>query len=242
MTLETAQAKPGVSGSVLKTVAIVTMLIDHLSFFLRGQIPFLTNTLFTLSIPNITSKEITLYYIMRSVGRIAFPLFCFLLVEGWKHSSNRFRYGLCLLIGAIVSEYPFDLANFGGLSFKHQNVFFTLFLGLIGLWLYDRFRDSRVIQALTLIALFVVTFFLKTDYSIKGVAFILLIYVAQTELPVIGFIGCVLFQIASFPAYLLIGLYNGKRGFIKGPVLKYAFYAFYPVHLMVIYLIQQALS
>lgn len=242
MTPEITQSKPGLSGSVLKTFAIVTMLIDHLALFLCDQIPLLQTTLFRLSISNIITTGFTLYSFMRSVGRIAFPLFCFLLVEGWKHSSNRFRYGLCLLIGAIVSEYPFDLANFGGLSFKHQNVFFTLFLGLIGLWLYDRFRDHRALQALTLIALFVVTFFLKTDYSIKGVAFILLIYVAQTELPVIGFIGCVLFQIASFPAYLLIGFYNGERGYIKGPILKYAFYAFYPVHLMVIYLIQQALS
>lgn len=242
MTPETAQAKPGVSGSVLKTVAIVTMLIDHIAAFLYPQIPFLTKTLFTLSIPNITTKAVTPYYIMRSIGRIAFPLFCFLLVEGWKHSTNRFRYGLCLLIGAIVSEYPFDLVHGGGLSFTHQNVFFTLFLGLIGLWLYDRFKDRRCLQAITLIALFVVTFFLRTDYSIKGVAFILLIYVVQTELLVIGLVGCVLLQLASFPAYLLMGLYNGKRGYIKGPVLKYAFYAFYPVHLTVIYLIQKALS
>lgn len=239
MNPESEVQRPAVSGSVLKTVAVITMLIDHVAAFLYAKIPFLTTTLFTISLPHIATKAVTPYYIMRSIGRSAFPLFCFLLVEGWKHTSNRFRYGLCLLIFALISEYPFDIVHGGGLSFVHQNVFFTLFLGLIGLWLYDRFKDRRALQAVTLIALFVLTFLLRTDYSIKGVAFILLIYVAQSELLVIGFIGCVLLQLTSFPAYILMASYNGERGYIKGKVLKYAFYAFYPAHLAILYLIQQ---
>ncbi|MBO4325550.1 MAG: TraX protein [Lachnospiraceae bacterium] len=228
------------SGSVLKLVAVITMLIDHTASFLNSYVPFLRTELFTLSLPMLSSRTITPYFLMRCIGRTAFPLFCFLLVEGWKHTSNRFRYGLSLLIAALISEFPFDVVH-GQVPYNRQNVFFTLFLGYIALCIYERYRDRFALRGLLLIALFVFTYFFAADYRISGVAFILLIYVAQKDLIVIAFIGCIILQMASFPAYILMAMYNGRRGFVKGPVLKYAFYLFYPVHLMVLWLIQLAL-
>ena len=228
------------SGSVLKLIAVITMLIDHTAAHLKAYVPFLRNKLFTLSLPLISSRTITPYFIMRGIGRTAFPLFCFLLVEGWKHTSNRFRYGLSLLICAFLSEFPFDVVH-GSVPYNRQNVFFTLFFGFIALCIYDRYREKFALRGLLLVALFVFAFFFAADYRIAGVAFILLIYVAQADILVVGFIGCVVLQITSFPAYILMALYNFKRGFVKGPVLKYAFYLFYPVHLLVLWLIQLAL-
>lgn len=228
------------SGSALKLIAVVTMLIDHIAAFLSAQLPVINRELFTFSAPFISDHTITLYFIMRSIGRTAFPLFCFLLVEGFLHTKNPVRYGLALFLGALLSEIPFDIVH-GALPYGRQNVFFTLLLGYIGLCIYERFRDSNLLKAVLLVALFVFAWFFKADYSVTGVAFILLLYVARTELIVIAFVGCVLLQFASFPAYILMALYNGKRGFIKGPVLKYAFYAFYPAHLLLLYLLQQVL-
>ncbi|MBO4695919.1 MAG: TraX protein [Lachnospiraceae bacterium] len=229
------------SGSVLKLIAVITMAIDHTAAHLLEYVPALGTKLFILSIPHVSSRAVTPYFIMRAIGRTAFPLFCFLLVEGFMHTSNRLRYGLSLFLAALISEIPFDLVH-GQFPFGKQNVFFTLLFGFFGLCIFEHFRDRIVLRGLLLVALFVFTYFFHADYRIGGVTFILLIYVARTELIVVAFAGCIILQIASFPAYILMGLYNKKRGFVKGPVLKYAFYLFYPVHLTIIYLIQLALK
>ena len=107
----------GLSGSTLKLIAIVTMFIDHL-----GVVAFETQI----------SNYMVPYYIMRLIGRLAFPIFCFLLVEGFFHTRDVKKYALRLLVFAFISEIPFDLAfNRQMFYWRHQNVFFTLFIGLL---------------------------------------------------------------------------------------------------------------
>ena len=94
------------SGSALKVLAMVIMLIDHTAAFLLVKSAAATRTLFVLG-----GTDISIYRIMRDVGRAAFPIFCFLLVEGFVHTHNRFKYGRNLLIFACISEIPWDLVH-----------------------------------------------------------------------------------------------------------------------------------
>lgn len=113
----------GLSGSTLKWIAIVTMFIDHTAAALLGRI-YITG--------RGSEGLLTAYTLMRHIGRMGFPIFCFLLVEGFQRTRNRMRYAARLGLFALVSEIPFDLAFSGRvLEFSYQNVFFTLFLGLL---------------------------------------------------------------------------------------------------------------
>lgn len=225
------------SGSMLKLFAVICMLIDHLGAFMSPVCPWMKPTLFTLG-----SHTINVYYLFRSIGRSAFPLFCFLLAEGYLHTKNRVRYGITLLIGALVSEIPFNLAYSGKMMLRgHQNVFFTLLLGYLGICCYEHFHNRLWLRIVTVVGLFFVAYFLKADYGITGYGIILATYIMRNELLTLGIIGCLVLDLRCFPAYICMALYNGRRGFIKGRALQYAFYAFYPLHLLILYLIRTAL-
>ena len=113
----------GLSGSTLKLLAIITMFIDHVGAAVLARMIIMGNN---------TELLYKVYLTMRTIGRIAFPIFCFLLIEGFEHTRDRKKYALRLLAFAAISEIPFDLAfNSKVLEFGYQNVFFTLFIGLV---------------------------------------------------------------------------------------------------------------
>ena len=145
MEKETRIPRFSISGSVLKIVAVTTMLIDHLGAGLLFPLLSLPPTA-----PLSTSDHgisflfhrylltYEFYSLLRIIGRCAFPIFCFLLVEGLLHTSNRGKYLLRLLLFSFLSEIPFNLALFGRLQdANHQNVFFTLTIGLAVIWGMD---------------------------------------------------------------------------------------------------------
>lgn len=131
--------KKGISGSTLKLIAIITMLIDHTAATIVNRMlqanSGMLNTSDAQAIQDFLNDNvmlISLNAIMRSIGRIAFPIFCFLLIEGFQHTRNRRNYGIRLAIFALISEIPFDLAFEGTIfEYGHQNVFFTLLIGLL---------------------------------------------------------------------------------------------------------------
>ena len=144
--------KKGVTGTTLKIIAIVAMFIDHFAGILvsdyinqlcekatdlgNGQGMLYTH-------PEILAGRF-LYLIMSGIGRFAFPIFAFLLVEGFTHTRSVAKYARNLAIFAIISELPFNLALDGKLLFpEHQNVFMTLFLGLLCIWMIDIFAVNR---------------------------------------------------------------------------------------------------
>ena len=224
------------SGSALKIIAVISMVVDHCAYFLMEH-------------------GTPLYEAMRCFGRIAFPVFAFLIAEGFANTRNRSRYFLTLLGFAVVSEIPWFLLN--GADGTH-NVMFTLALGVIALALFDRLQESGITAFLAVALPAALAWWLGTDYDWRGVTMIAIFYILrqQTIRPWISrnnvcFPSQALLQILfAFPlmayygfvgailASTIIFLYDGNRGNIKGAVAKYSFYAFYPLHLFLLYFIQ----
>lgn len=240
---------PGLSGSTLKLIAIVTMLIDHLGATVLRTLCHLPSI---KAVPGGQAFFISVYQSSRSVGRIAFPIFCFLLVEGFLHTRNAGKYAFRLFLFALISELPFDIALKGAWFYpQKQNVYFTLLIGLLVL-IGFRFADShfsgkglhtliRLLLSVLILGLGMrLSYLLQTDYNFKGVFLIALLYQLRQSRILQSLCGacCVAWELPAPIAFLPITLYNGKRGL----QMKYFFYWFYPVHLLILHLINTIIS
>lgn len=224
------------SGSALKLIAVITMLIDHVGAFLLSEIPTATAPLFDGG-----SDAFSVYSIFRTIGRIAFPIYCFLVAEGARYTHDRIRYGINLFTFALLSEIPWNLVHTGGIRFEKQNVFFTLFLGYLCICLCEHFREDLPALAGCAVGMVCLSLLLNADYGCKGMAIIPMLYILREkpfERTVIG-CGLTATPLREIPGFLLLWLYNGKRGFVKGKVCKYVFYAIYPVHFLILWLIRK---
>lgn len=175
------------------------------------------------------------------IGRLAFPIFAFLLTEGFFHTRDIYRYLARLGIFALLSEIPFDLAFHRTVWYpERQNVFFTLFISVALMAVLERSREwpERILS------IFIAMWFaeaLGTDYGFRGVLLVLIFYIGRMR-PWAGlaFAGAwnFLWQSAAQRfgalAVIPIGLYSGK----KGRSMKYAFYVLYPAHLLLLCLIR----
>ncbi|MGN0484908.1 MAG: TraX family protein [Lachnospiraceae bacterium] len=234
------------SGSTLKLIAIFSMVCDHIGaaflIFYLQKLPVTESNL--IQIQNLQA----VYQILRHIGRLAFPIFCFLLVEGFLHTRNVKKYAARLALFCLLSEIPFDLA-FSHKLFDpvYQNVFFTLFIGFLVLWAIQSanrlpFGPAQMFVpcAATIVGCFFAEF-LHTDYGAAGVLAILLFYLLhQTPfLAVLAACGLLTLhnpkEVYTFFTVLLLPFYNGKRGLN----LKYIFYIIYPLHLFLLFLLCQ---
>lgn len=239
--VQTEMSEPrwrGLSGSTIKMIGIVTMLIDHIGASLIARV--------ILSI-GYTERLYMTYSVMRAIGRLGFPIFCFLLVEGFKKTRSKTKYAVRLGLFALISEIPFDLAfSARVLEFDYQNVYFTLFLGLLALCVFDLINRQKIPKVLAIIfdlaVLTVFMFaaeFLQTDYAATGVLTIAVMYALWFFKPGAFAGGCTVLSLLAYNEYpaffalLPVAAYNGQRGW----KLKYFFYAFYPVHLLLLWLI-----
>ena len=220
-----------ISGSWLKVIAMVTMLIDHVAFFLLSDRFWWVQHLFTAG-----KTVVTPLYILRTIGRLAFPIYCFLLVEGFIHTKNRRKYGINLLVFALVSELPWNFVHAGTWLYGEQNVFFTLFFGYCCLCMMERLKERPVVQTVGILGVFLLSFFFEADYGYIGIAVILVTYLLRRMAVARAAVNICLLGTTwrAGLAYIPIGLYNGQRGFIKGRVGKYICYAFYPLHLLIL--------
>lgn len=223
------------SGSTIKTIALATMIIDHVSKYILSQTEFATSPLLTFFFSGMTVCSL-----MELIGRIAFPLYAFLITEGYVHTRDKKKYGRNLLIFAVISEIPWNLEHTGNFFYCEQNVFFTLFLGYFAIYVYERFKENKPYLLVSLMVIFVISLVLNADYGSKGVGFIFLLYVLRERKILRTFCGCCWFDAWIYiVAFIPINMYNGERGFIKGKILKYAFYIIYPAHLLIIFLIRK---
>lgn len=242
--------KFGLTGHTLKLIAIFTMLIDHIGYALLevGLLPRISDAVLAGNSFDFLPADYHFWYnfdlVLRFIGRLAFPLFCFLLAEGFQHTKNVKKYALRLGIFALLSEVPFDLTvsnTFFDLS--SQNVFFTLLTGVLVLWGMQYFEATLPTPMVPLRYLVAITgmmaaHFLQTDYAAFGVLLIVLLYEFRNNRTWQCIAGAILMLFNSYTgplAFLLIFFYNGERG---KQLPKYFFYAFYPVHLLVLFLLR----
>ncbi len=255
--------KKGITGSTIKIIAIVSMLIDHIGAGILGRLVMTSGYMEAVASSDLNVmmrwlvENGTLYYTytaLRMIGRLGFPIFAFLLVEGFQRTHDVKKYALRLGMFALVSEIPFDLCFNGKvLEFGYQNVFFTLFLGLLTMIAFDWIAKKEwaagkrlnlvvkiVFSAAALAVGAGVAHFLKTDYAATGVVCIMVLYIFRKKKPLQIAAGCVAFlwEVTAPLAFIPIGFYNGERGLR----MKYFFYAFYPVHLFLIWLVTLAMG
>lgn len=230
-------SKRPLSQEGLKFLACAIMLLDHIGATL---IPWGT---------------------LRIIGRLAFPIFCFLLAEGAHYTRNPRNYLLRLGIGAILSELPFDLALFGSWSWQHQSVMITLLLGAMALLAMKRMTQP-LLKILVLLLFAFLADFMNTDYGGAGVLMIALFGLTRERkygwlvqllgmylicrwiIPggAVWFIGRYVFiEIFAILALIPIWLYSGKKS-TSSRAVQWAFYLFYPVHLWILYLISILLT
>lgn len=247
------QKKGGLAGSTLKMIAMVTMLIDHFAATVLTQKIIRSPECFDVTGQLRMNGLVCSYWIMRGIGRIAFPIFIFLLLEGFLHTRNRFRYIGRLLLFAAVSEIPFDFAfnlaqydiNKGRfIEFTYQNVFFTLSIGLIAITVMEGIRILhadvilKVILSLGVVALgAALAYFMHTDYDAFGVLAIVSAYLLRNTgkelriaIPCVVLSFSSLLELVALIDILPVHFYNGERGW----KLKWVFYLFYPLHLLLL--------
>ena len=200
------------TGFQLKLLAMLAMTADHIGAVFFPEIPLL-----------------------RWIGRLAMPVLCFFIGEGLRHTRSPRRYLLRLTGFALLSELPFDLAFYGGIEWGHQNVYFTLALGLLALWAIQSRGMEGWLLALTAA---LAAELLGCDYGMYGVLLILLLdrfhrarseQLAAAALLNLAFFGLQT-QNLSLIALPLLWLYNGKRGRDD----RRLFYLYYPAHLCVL--------
>lgn len=208
----------GLSDSALKVIALVSMTVDHIAYYLMDH-----NTWG--------------YDMMRTVGRMAFPIFAFLLVEGYGHTRSTRKYALSLLAFALISEIPWWLLNHD----NTHNVFFTLLLGLIVIEGINKLGKKPLFWAVLIITICTIAIFLHVDYEYSGILLICTFHIFKPD-KVTKCLLATLFMYQYGVIGLWLGLavilcYNGQRGFIKGQYAKYLCYAYYPLHLVLFMLL-----
>ncbi len=232
---------------VLKFIAIVTMLIDHTAAAVLMNAIIKPNA--PISRDSFYYQLYLLYKVMRGIGRCAFPIFCFFLVEGYKHTHDKNAYARRMLIFAFISEIPFDLAFQQKLIYTdHQNVYWTLFLGISMMITWERIGErvkgdlylTTFLQMLSAAAFCFIAWWMKTDYDYRGLLLILIFYLFRYDRIMQTAAGALIMYWewpAVLTAFPLLLLYNGKRG--GGS--KYFFYIFYPLHLILLFLLARLL-
>lgn len=217
----------------LKILACLLMLVDHIGHM--NLIP-------------------GYYTELRTVGRLAFPIFCFLLCQGFIHTRSKKKYMIRLGIGALISEIPFNLFISGQVFYLGgQSVMVTLFFAFLMAMLMEKV-ENLPLKILLLIPFYLFGELLNSDYGGAGIMMVA-IFLLTENLPYKLLWQTVLMVIAqfliggwkltffgiSFPLQLFalfamvpIAFYNGKKN-THSPILQWGFYLFYPVHMLILY-------
>lgn len=228
-----------INGSWIKIIAMLSMVIDHCAGFVLNNYNWVTQSVF-----DIGKLHVSCMFVCRGIlGRLAFPLFAFLLVEGFVHTKNFKRYLWTMIGWAVITQPFFNLMK--GISWyvywDGLNVLFTLSLALVAMKITEHKEWHFLKRASLLLLILVSAYVLRTDYGTTGVCFIILTKElrGRMDLELAALLGCFL---KKWPfvglSWIVMAMYNGKRGFIHGNVGKYICYSFYPLHMFAIWAIR----
>lgn len=214
---------------ILKFIGIIAMFCDHIGYIFFSNVPLL-----------------------HFIGRIAFPIFAFQITQSYIHTKNVKKFMLKLLIFAFISQVPYILFSSTFTTNYSLNILFTFLLGLIAILIYDKCK-YKIVGILSAILISILGYYLKVDYGIFGVLLIFSFYIFKdnlillcTSTVLLTFLVRYLPEIIQYPilynldmkyaiftclSLIFICLYNKEQG----PKLKYFFYIFYPLHLLVLY-------
>ena len=218
----------GLSGNLLKIIALVAMTCDHVGLQLFPQYP-----------------------ILRYIGRLAFPIFAYMIAEGAKYTKNRTRYFLQMFGLGLICQ----LVYFFAMGSLYQCILITFSFSVLLIYALDHAIGKNRPEAwLLFVCAFLATVFLveilplllpntdySVDYGIWGVLMPVLVFAApnKTAKLAVSAVPLALLSITyaghqwiSFFSLIFLALYNGKRGKRK---MKNLFYIYYPLHLVVIY-------
>ena len=227
--------KIGLNINQLKLIAAVSMLLDHVGYFL---------------FPTVT--------VLRIIGRLAFPIFAFCISEGCRYTRNRLRYWLQILLCAVVFQVVAFIAE--GAS-APINIFGTFSVAILLCYLFDFIKSRKLggflLFGLAVFAVYALTRYLNFDYGFLGMLLPLSAYVFETKhstdsdgqdassvgkwakflcftLTLLALAGISGWSVQYFSIFAvpILSLYNGQYGSKK---FKYWFYVFYPLHLVLIY-------
>lgn len=214
------------TSAVLQWIAVITMLIDHVGYYLLNDFePF------------------------RMIGRLAMPLFIFMLVEGFKKTSSRPRYFARIFVTALIAEIPVYLLHISVMTDYYHNILFTMLLSFLALYATEKGKFWFVAVPLVALAasafnceygafgvMLAVGFYLVNKYSPKQI-FVrftaLLAVLLVTMIPLASYENWPI-QLWSICAVIPLALYNGKKG---RRLPRYFLYVFYPAHLFIIWLL-----
>lgn len=237
--------KLGLNARHLQWLALILMLIDHAAYAFFDH-------------------DGAAFFCMKCVGRLAFPIFAFQIAEGCLHTSNLKRYALRLAMFGVLSEIPFNMMHTGmwPLDPSHQNVMFTLLLGLVSLkallWACDKSYFHIIAAVAVFSAAYFVADYLKLDYGGLGVATVVMFGMTKElkgrrliQILLLGLLNFAMvmkngslqmpIQMLAVLAMLPICLYNGARG-SKNKILQYAAYLFYPAHMSVLVIVRYMIA
>ena len=219
------------SSFVIKIIACVTMILDHIKY----------------------SGPIFENFFTEYLGRLSFPLFAFLIAEGYSHTSDLKKYYKRLFIFGLISQIPFMFFRTLVGEWKMLNIMFTLLFGLICITTYDKINKKYISIPIVIVIIFLGEI-LRVDYGWLGVMTVFIMYLLRNNkkfLPLVygiiifvyyySIVGSeyilltrnVLLMLFTWSSTFIINMYNGE----KGKSMKYFFYWFYPVHMLIVYLL-----
>lgn len=232
----------GFNATQLKFIAIVAMLIDHIAwaFVPTGSV---------------------LGQVMHGIGRFTFPIMAFFVAEGFHYTRSFKKYLARMLVFAVLSHFAFQYFNFGRiplmaphpgdpfLAFTYTSIMYTLSLGLIALYIMRKWQGPVYLKYLLIGLICILAY--PGDYSYFAPVLVMLFgqgfghrtQQLQSGALVIGFLVIIslqtdwrssIFMTATFLPLLFLSSYNGSQGPSKHPMVKYSFYVFYPLHLLIL--------